>query len=100
MKKIRSIKNTWHDWLINYIPGPIRKSVSALNNKIGSLYKSTTLEQTVYGRGQKLSKTRKWIIKRSFISEENKEKIKDRITRDIWKLFETEEEKEERKVKD
>ena len=52
MKKIRSIKNTWHDWLINYIPGPIRKGVSALNNKIGSLYKSTTLEQTVYGRGQ------------------------------------------------
>ena len=100
MEKIRSIKNTWLDWLINYIPEPIAKSVSALNNKIGSLYKSITLEQTVYGRGQKLSKPRKWTIKKSFISEENKEKIKDRITRDIWKLFETEEEKEERKVKD
>ena len=21
MKKIRPIKNTWYDWLINYIPG-------------------------------------------------------------------------------
>ena len=28
MKKIRPIKNTWYDWLINYIPKPIRKSVS------------------------------------------------------------------------
>ena len=25
MKKIRSIKNTWYDWLINYIPEPIKK---------------------------------------------------------------------------
>ena len=28
MKKIRPIKNTRYDWLINYIPKPIRKSVS------------------------------------------------------------------------
>ena len=28
MKKIRPIKNTWYDWLINCIPKPIRKSVS------------------------------------------------------------------------
>ena len=35
--------------------------------------------------------------KKTFISEENKEKIKDRIIRDIWALFETKEEKEERK---
>ena len=27
MKKIRSIKNTWYDWLIDYIPEPKRKSV-------------------------------------------------------------------------
>ena len=25
MKKIRSIKNTWYNWLINYIPEPIKK---------------------------------------------------------------------------
>ena len=24
MKKIRPIKNTWFDWLINFIPKPIR----------------------------------------------------------------------------
>ena len=35
--------------------------------------------------------------KKTFISEENKEKIKDRMIRDIWTLFETKEEKEERK---
>ena len=27
MKKIRPIKNTWYDWLINYIPDPIGKSL-------------------------------------------------------------------------
>ena len=55
-------------------------------------------KETVYERRQKLSKPRKWINKKPFISEENKEKIKDRIIRDVWKLFfETEEEKEERK---
>ena len=25
MKKIRPVKNTWYDWLINYIPEPIKK---------------------------------------------------------------------------
>ena len=29
MKKIRPIKNTWYDWLINYIPG-------SSNEKYGS----------------------------------------------------------------
>ena len=50
-------------------------------------------------RGQKLSKPRKQNIKKPFTSEENKKKIKDRIIRGIWKLFETKEEKEERKNK-
>ena len=50
----------------------------------------------MYGRGKKLSKIRKQNIKKPFISEEKKEKVKDRIIRDIWKLFETKEEKEER----
>ena len=27
IKKLRPVKNTWYDWLINYIPKPIRKSV-------------------------------------------------------------------------
>ena len=54
-------------------------------------------KQTVYGRGQKLSKPRKQNIKKPFISQKNKEKIQDRIIRDILKLYETEEGKEERK---
>ena len=70
MKKIRPIKSTWYDWLINYIPEPIRKRP-----------KTNTPKQTVYGRGKKLSKPRKQNIKKPFISEENKEKIKDRIIR-------------------
>ena len=39
-------------------------------------------------RGKKLSKPRKRNIKKPFISVENKEKIEDKIIRDIWKLFE------------
>ena len=97
MKKIRPIKNTWYDWLINYIPKPIRKSVSVLKDKFIRLFKTNTPKQNVYARGKKLSKPRKQNIKKPFIPEENKEKIKDMIVRDIWKLSETEEEKEERK---
>ena len=33
-KKIRPIINTWYDQLINCIPQPTRKSVSALEDKI------------------------------------------------------------------
>ena len=97
MKKISPNKNTWYDWLINNIPKPIRKSVSVLKNKFISLFKTNTPKQTVYGKGQKISKPRKQSIEKPFISEKNKEKIKDRIIRDVWKLFEREEEKEERK---
>ena len=64
-----------------------------LNIETVSLFKKNTPKDTVYGREQRLSKSKKWIIKNSFISEENKEKNKDRIIRDISKLFETEEEK-------
>ena len=56
MKKIMPIKNTWYDWLINYIPEPIRLSVAGFKDKIISLVKTNTPKQTVYGRGKKLSK--------------------------------------------
>ena len=68
----RPIKSIWYDWLINYIPEPIRKR-----------FKRNTPKQTVYGRGKKLSKPRKQNIKKPFISEVNKQKNKDRIIRDI-----------------
>ena len=61
-----------------------------------SLYKKNTPKQAVYMRGKKLSKTKKQNIKNTFISGENKEKIKDRVIKDIWKVFEIEEETEER----
>ena len=51
MKKIRPIKNTWYDWLINYIPEPIRKSVGGFIKFLRLISK-----QAVYGRGNKLSK--------------------------------------------
>ena len=34
MKKIRPIKNTWYDLLINYIPDSIRKNVGAFKGKL------------------------------------------------------------------
>ena len=33
IKKTRPIKDTWYDWLINYIPKPIRRRVSVLKDK-------------------------------------------------------------------
>ena len=42
MKKIRPIKNTWYNWLINYIPDPIRKNVDGFKDKIISLFKTNT----------------------------------------------------------
>ena len=35
MKKIKPIKNTWYDWLINYSPDP--KIVGGFKDKIVSL---------------------------------------------------------------
>ena len=59
MKEIKPIKNTCYYWLINYIPEPIRKSVGDFKDKIVSLFKTNTPEQTVYGREKKVSKPRK-----------------------------------------
>ena len=53
MKKIRPIKNNWYDWLFNYIPKPIRKSVGSFKDKFVRLFKTNTSKQTVYGRGKK-----------------------------------------------
>ena len=46
--------------------------MDGFKNKLLSLFKTNTPKQTVYGRGQKLSKPRKQDIKKAFISEENK----------------------------
>ena len=53
-------KNTQFDWLIHYIPQPISKSIGGFKDKFVSLFKMNTPKQNVYGRGQKLSKPRKY----------------------------------------
>ena len=62
-------------------------------DNILSVIKTITPKQTLYGRGQKLSKPRKQNIKKPFVIEQNK----DRIVRNILKLFETDQEEEQRK---
>ena len=34
MTKIRPIKNTWHNWLINYIPEPTKKIAGGFKGKL------------------------------------------------------------------
>ena len=58
MKKIRPIKNTWYNWLINYVPEPIRKSVDGFGDKFISLFKTNTSKQTGCGRGRKQHKSK------------------------------------------
>ena len=84
MTKIRPIKKTWYDLLINYIPEPIRKSLGGFKDKIVSLFKTNTPKQTMYGRGKKLSKPKTQNIKNPLILKKQKKEIKERIIRDIW----------------
>ena len=86
------------NWLISYVPQPIRKSVRSFKNKVVSLFKINTPKQTLYGRGKKLSKPKSQNI-RIFLYRKRK-KIKDRMIRDIWALLETKEDKKERKKLD
>ena len=45
-------------------------------NEIASLYNSITLEQTVYGRGQKLSKPKNELLKSLLYQKKTKKKSK------------------------
>ena len=45
-------------------------------NEIASLYNSITLEQTVYGRGQKLSKPKNELLKSLFYWKKTEKKLK------------------------
>ena len=66
MKKIRPIKNTCSDSLINYIPEHIRKSVDGFKDKIVNPFKTKTPKQTMYGRRKKLSKPKTQNIRNPF----------------------------------
>ena len=72
MKKIRPIKNACYDWLISYVPEPIRKSVGGFKDKIVSFFKTNTPKKSVYGRRKKPSKPKKQNKRNPFISKENK----------------------------
>ena len=67
-------KNIWYDWLINYIPEPIRKSVGGFKDVIEYLFKTNEPRQTVSGKGKKLSKPKTKNVRKPFIPEENKKK--------------------------
>ena len=55
MKKIKQIKNTWYEWLIDYIPEPITKIADDFKDKFVSAFNTNAPKQTMYGRGKKLS---------------------------------------------
>ena len=74
VKKIRPIKNTWYDWLISFIPEPIRKSVGGFKDKIVSLFKTNTPKQTVYGRGKKLINPKTQNIRNPIMLKKKKKK--------------------------
>ena len=88
MKKIRAIKNTWYDCLINYISDPIRKSVEGLKDKSLSLFKTKTPKQAMYRRG------------RNQVNQKHKTKRKKKYGRNISIPFETEEEKKKKKIRE
>ena len=58
MKKIRPIKNTWYEWLVNYIPESITKSADGFKDQVVSLLRQNHLKKTVYGGGKKLNKSK------------------------------------------
>ena len=76
MKKMRPIKNSWYDRLINYIPEPIAKIVGGFKDKIVSLFITNTPKKSVYKKKNEKKTKKKKTEKKPFISEENKKKKK------------------------
>ena len=57
-ENIETKKNTRYNWLINYIPELIRKTLSGFKDKIVIFFKTNTPDygkQTMYRRRKKLS---------------------------------------------
>ena len=44
IKKKRYTKSTWYNWLINYVPGPIRQTVGGFKGKGVCIFKTNTAE--------------------------------------------------------
>ena len=58
-------KYTWYDWLINYIPEPIKKIVGGFKDKVVNLFNTNTSKQTVSGTGNKLNQKPKNNLKKT-----------------------------------
>ena len=58
MKNLGPIKNTWCNWLINYISKVTRKITGGFKDEVVSLFNTNTPKQTMYRRGKKLSKAK------------------------------------------
>ena len=62
MKKNKSFKNAWHDWLINYIAELVRKTLDGFKGKVVSIFKKSTpkdcSKQTVYGKTNQTKDTK------------------------------------------
>ena len=74
MNKTRPNKNTWYNWLINYIPEHIRKIVGRFKDKTVSLSKRKTRlskrkarKQTVCSKVKNVSKPKTQKIRNLFI---------------------------------
>ena len=83
MNKIRPIKNTCYDWLINYIPK--HNSSDGFKDKIMCLFRTNTPKQIICGKGNKLSKPKPKNIRKKL--RKNKE-YNAGLIRDIRILFE------------
>ena len=83
MNKIRPIKNTCYDWLIDYIPK--HNSSDGFKDKIMCLFKTNTPKQIICGKGNKKRKPKPKNIRKKL--RKNKE-YNAGLIRDIRILFE------------
>ena len=63
----KKYSSTWYDWLVKYIPEPIRKISGGFKVKVVILFNTNTPKQTMYGRGKELSKPK--TQKKSWINQ-------------------------------
>ena len=81
-------QNTWYDWLIYYLPHPIRKIAGRFKIKLHVFLRQTHPEKTLYERQKKLSKPKSQkqseenVIKKIrslFILNKEIKEVKDKI---------------------
>ena len=84
MIKKSPIKNYWYKCLINYIPGPIRKTLDIIKNKVVSLFEANITEnwrkQTGYRCGNQANQKHK----NQSVEEKNKKSFFYKKTKTKW----------------